>query len=206
MTFPTRPDWKEGIEELKLAPPTTTFTDKMTYRYGDLEIQLVYNGPAHTMGDAQIYLPRYKVLFAGDVAFHHVAPHFWQGHGSELLRVLDWIKDLDVKTIVPGHGPIETKKEIPEMREYVETLKREAKKRFEAGMTAVEASVDINMGRFDDWPTRRNECRQRHAFLYGVSGNAARNHRPKRDTKGARELPRTQRDCFDKLSMNGYHQ
>jgi hypothetical protein len=40
------------------------------------------------------------------------------------------------------------------------------------------------------------------------SGNAARNHRPKskRDKKGARKLPRTQRDCFDKLSMNGYHQ
>ncbi len=38
------------------------------------------------------------------------------------------------------------------MREYAETLKREAKKRFEAGMSAVEASVDIQMGRFDEWP------------------------------------------------------
>jgi len=38
------------------------------------------------------------------------------------------------------------------MREYVETLKREAKVRFDAGMSAVEASVDIQMGRFDDWP------------------------------------------------------
>jgi hypothetical protein len=38
------------------------------------------------------------------------------------------------------------------------------------------------------------------------SGNAACNHRPKRDTKGARKLPRTQRDCFDKLSMYEYHQ
>jgi len=152
LTFPVREDWQEGIEELKLAPPTTTFADKMTYRYGDLEIQLVYNGAAHTMGDAQIYLPRDKVLFAGDVAFHYVAPHFWQGHGSGLLRVLDWIRDLDVETIVPGHGPIGGKKDIAEMREYVETLKREAKKRFDAGMSAVEASVDIQMGRFDDWP------------------------------------------------------
>jgi hypothetical protein len=59
---------------------------------------------------------------------------------------------LDVETIVPGHGPIGGKKDIAEMREYVETLKREAKKRFDAGMSAVEASVDIQMGRFDDWP------------------------------------------------------
>jgi len=81
-----------------------------------------------------------------------VAPHFWQGHGSGLLRVLDWIKDLDVDTIVPGHGPIGAKKDIAEMREYVDTMKREAKKRFDAGMSAVEASVDIQMGRFDDWP------------------------------------------------------
>ncbi|MBI4523679.1 MAG: MBL fold metallo-hydrolase [Deltaproteobacteria bacterium] len=152
MPYPTRPDWQEGVEGLKLTPPTTTFTDKMTYRYGDIEVQLLYQGPAHTQGDILVYLPRYKVLFAGDVAFHYVAPHFWQGHGSGLLRVLDWIADLDVETIVPGHGPLGAKKEIAEMREYVEALRKEAKKRFDAGMNAVEASVDINMGRFDEWP------------------------------------------------------
>ena len=88
------------------------------------------------------------MLFASDVAFHYVAPHFWQ----RVLRMLGWIKDLDVETIVPGHEPLGTKKDISEMREYVETLKQEAKKRFDAGMSAVEASVDINMGRFDEWP------------------------------------------------------
>jgi len=30
LIFPAREDWKEGIEELKLAPPMTIFADKMT--------------------------------------------------------------------------------------------------------------------------------------------------------------------------------
>ena len=30
LTFPLREDWQEGIEELKLAPPPTTFADKLS--------------------------------------------------------------------------------------------------------------------------------------------------------------------------------
>ena len=64
--------WKVGMEELKLAPPTTTFDDRsrITYRYCNTELHVMYNGsPAHTWGDALIHLPQYKILWAGDIAF-----------------------------------------------------------------------------------------------------------------------------------------
>jgi hypothetical protein len=59
------------MEELKLAPPSTTFDDRshITHRYGDTELHVMYDGsPAHTWGHALIYLPQYKILWAGDVA------------------------------------------------------------------------------------------------------------------------------------------
>jgi hypothetical protein len=59
------------------------------------------------------------------------------------FAVLDWINGLDAETIVPGHGPLGTKKRISQMRECVDILKRGAKKRFDASISAIEATVDI---------------------------------------------------------------
>ena len=58
LTFPMREDWKEGIEELKLAPPTTTFADRMTYRYGDHRDSTHLQWPGtHDGGRADLFAP-----------------------------------------------------------------------------------------------------------------------------------------------------
>jgi cyclase len=58
---------------------------------------------------------------------------------------------MDVETIVPGHGPIGGKNELAEVREYFLILKREAKKRFDAGVSAGKAAAEIRLGKFDNW-------------------------------------------------------
>ena len=58
---------------------------------------------------------------------------------------------MDVETIVPGHGPIGGKKELAEMGEYARLLMREAKTRFDAGMSPGQAAAEIRLGKFDNW-------------------------------------------------------
>jgi hypothetical protein len=58
---------------------------------------------------------------------------------------------MDVTMIVPGHGPLGGKKELAEMQEYLVVLKREARKRYDAKMSAGAAAADIRMGKFDNW-------------------------------------------------------
>ena len=67
--YEDRPEWQEGMSELKLAPATKTLTSKTTYRYGDLVVELIPNAPAHTWGDVMVYLPQHRILFAGDILF-----------------------------------------------------------------------------------------------------------------------------------------
>ena len=59
--YDTRPQWQEGMSELRLAPPTTTLSGGATYRYGDIEVEVVPNYPAHTFGDLMVYLPRQRI-------------------------------------------------------------------------------------------------------------------------------------------------
>ena len=141
----------EVAEERKLVPPSVTFKDDVTYFIGGTEVQFRYAGPAHTWGDIMAYLPQYKILFAGDVAFFWVAPYANNSHISKWIDVCNTIAGWDVDVIVPGHGPIGGKKELAEMAEYFKVLGVEARKRYNAKMTPGAAAAEIRLGRFDNW-------------------------------------------------------
>ncbi len=142
------PEFAEEYPELRLVLPDTVYAGQMTLHQGDRAIELLYMGPAHTPGDTMVYLPREKVLFAGDVAFHYVVPGPFDCHVSGWIRVADRVADLDIEVIVPGHGPIGTKVELREMRDYLALVRREARKSYRGGEPATEAARRLNVGGF----------------------------------------------------------
>jgi cyclase len=149
--YDNRPEWQEGMKELKLAPPSTTFTDRLTYRYRDLLVELMYNGPAHTWGDVMVYLPQHRILFAADIAFFYVTPAGQNGHITKWMEAIDRVMKMDVDVIVPGHGPLGTKKELAETRAYFETLVPEVQKGYRLGLRPGEAAANLELGRFANW-------------------------------------------------------
>jgi len=145
------PGVAEGTEQRKLVPPSVTFKDDLTYFIGGTEVQFKFAGPAHTWGDMMAYLPQYKILFAGDVAFFWVAPYANNSYITKWIEVCDKIAGWDVDVIVPGHGPIGGKKELAEMANYFRVLGVEARKRYDAKMSPGAAAAEIRLGRFDNW-------------------------------------------------------
>ncbi|HEU4369498.1 MAG TPA: MBL fold metallo-hydrolase [Methylomirabilota bacterium] len=137
---------------LKVQLPTVTFHDRLVIHDGDREIHLWHPGrPAHTTGDATVFLPRERVLFTGDIAFHYVTPLAFQGHVGNWIQAADRVLGFDADVIVPGHGPVGTKKDVRLMRDYLALVWREAKKRFDAGMPAEAAARDIKLGVYASW-------------------------------------------------------
>ena len=57
----------------------------------------------------------------------------------------------DADVIVPGHGPVGTKKDLKHMRDYLALVRREAKQRFDAGMPPEAAAADIKLGVYASW-------------------------------------------------------
>lgn len=146
-----REGWADGTEPRKVLPPATTVDGKMTYYYGRNIVEVFPMVPAHTYGDLVVYLPQHGILFAGDIAFYYVAPFCQNAHPSNWISVCEQIDAMAVTTIVPGHGPLGGKGELAEMKEYLVVLKREARLRYDARMTAGAAAADIRMGKFDNW-------------------------------------------------------
>jgi cyclase len=137
---------------LKVELPTVTFQDRLVIHDGDREIQLWHPGhAAHTVGDATVYLPKEKILFAGDIAFHYVTPLAFQGHIGNWIKTADRVLTFDAEVVVPGHGPIGTMKDLRHMRDYLALVRREARKRFEARMPPEAAARDIKLGVYASW-------------------------------------------------------
>jgi cyclase len=176
-----REGWAEGGEPHKRLPPTTTLEGVATYYMGDMAVKVMPVN-AHTDGDLLVYLPDRKVLFAGDVAFFYIAPYAHWASLSKWIDLCDRILDMDVVTIVPGHGPLGGKREMADMREYLVLFRKEARARFDAGMSPGKAAASITtMGRFDSWRGARdrlamNTVRAFHEF----SGTLT----PEMDAKG----------------------
>jgi glyoxylase-like metal-dependent hydrolase (beta-lactamase superfamily II) len=150
-SWPKQEGLADGTEARKLAPPTVTFEDNLIYHIGGNDVEFRFVGPAHTWGDMVAYLPKQKILFAADLAFFHLVPYCHNSYVSKWMESIDKVMKMDVDVIVPGHGPVGGKKDLAEAGEYFRFLKAEAKKRYDAKMSAGAAAADIKMGKYDNW-------------------------------------------------------
>jgi len=146
------PRFAREFTGLQLTLPSVTFDERLVVHDGGREIHLWHPGtPAHTSGDATVFLPKERVVFAGDLAFHYVTPLAFQGHVGHWIAAVDRVLAFEADTIVPGHGPIGTRKELTLMRDYLALLRREAKVRFDSDMPAQAAARDIKLGAYASW-------------------------------------------------------
>ena len=124
---------------------------KLDLRVGTKDVSLLEVGPAHTRGDTLVYVPGDRVVFSGDILFIEGHPVMWAGPVGNWIRACERILELDVETIVPGHGPITDKQGVARLKGYWEYLLGEVRQRYAAGLTPLEAALDIPMDAYAGW-------------------------------------------------------
>ena len=139
------------FHDIELTLPTQTFDGELTVKVGDREVQLIEVGPAHTRGDVLVHLPDAGVVFTGDILFIGGHPIMWAGPVANWIAALDRIVDMSASVIVPGHGPVTDRDGVLELRGYFAYLRDESKKRFDAGMTPLDAARDIPLQDYAQW-------------------------------------------------------
>lgn len=140
------------LEGITATGPDRTFTGEESVDVGGREVRLIQVGPAHTPGDALVYVPDARLLYAGDILFVGGTPIAWAGPIERWVAALDLILDMDVTAVVPGHGPVSGKAEVAAMREYLVFVETEARKRYEDGLGVDDAITTIDLGKFADLP------------------------------------------------------
>ncbi len=139
------------FDDIEPVAPTDTFSGSTTMTVGGSTIILEEVGPAHTLGDVIAWLPDSRVVFTGDILFHGSTPIMWAGPIGNWIAACRRIRELEPSAVVPGHGPLADAAGVLKLERYLEWLDREATARHEAGMSALDAAWDIELGEYAGW-------------------------------------------------------
>ncbi|MFC9242447.1 MBL fold metallo-hydrolase [Streptomyces decoyicus] len=137
-------DWGE----VTLALPDQTFTERLTLRAGELRVELLHVGPAHTADDVVVWVPERKVLFTGDVVWSQVTPYVLMGSLTGSLRALERLRALGPETVVCGHGPVAGPEVLDATEDYLRWVGRLAEDGLRAGRSPLETARSTDLGRF----------------------------------------------------------
>jgi glyoxylase-like metal-dependent hydrolase (beta-lactamase superfamily II) len=143
--------------------PTLTFADRLTIDLGgdrgDLVLQ--YHGRGHTEGDITAWLPRQRILFAGDLVEAEAALYTGDAfHRDWAGGTLDRIAALGAESLVGGrgavtHGRAAVDAAIAQTRGFLQVMLREVGAVQERGGTLKEAFEATHAALVDDyghWP------------------------------------------------------
>ena len=98
-----------------------------------------------------MHVPADRTVYTGDILFIEGHPILWEGPVGNWIAACDKIMAMDVETVVPGHGPITDKRGVQAVRDYFVYIRDEARKRYDAGLTPLEAARDIPLEAYGTW-------------------------------------------------------
>jgi len=153
-----------SFEDVPLALPTRTFEGQLDLQIDGRNVSLLQVGPAHTDGDAIVWLADERIVFTGDILFNGGHPIVWSGPVANWIAACDRVLALHPTVVVPGHGPLATPAALVDLKGYFELLTRESRPRFVAGMTALEAARDIDLGPYAGWTEAERVVANVHAL------------------------------------------
>lgn len=143
--------------------PTLTFSDQLTIdlggERGDLVLQ--YCGRGHTEGDIVAWLPRQKILFAGDLVEAEAALYTGDAfHRDWSTSTLDTVRAFGAESLVGGRGAVTrgtaaVNAAIEQTRHFLDVMIREVGAVQERGGTlreAFEATHSALVDRYGQWP------------------------------------------------------
>ena len=155
-------DAMRGFEFADTPDRPVTGTD--TLRLGGRTIVVSHPGAGHSPGDLIVWLPKERVLFAGDVLVEDGVSMVVDGNSDELLRVLDTVSALSARAVVPGHGAIPARAGdlIARTRAYLEGLQSQMRAAIEKGVPMRRAMASLPPAD-ETRPVSLNSRRRRNA-------------------------------------------
>lgn len=84
--------------------PNVVFEKSLTLFLGKREVQILQLGRGHTKGDTVVWLPKEKVLFAGDLVEFGATPYTGDAYLRDWPQTLDRLRALGAEKLVPGRG------------------------------------------------------------------------------------------------------
>ncbi len=93
-------------DETRLVRPDRVIAVDENFSFGGLDFAIHLHGAAHSDGDLSLLVKDDAVLISGDIIFEGRVPFTGGSDTAHWLKVLKNLDTIDLKALVPGHGPV----------------------------------------------------------------------------------------------------
>jgi phosphoglycerate dehydrogenase-like enzyme/glyoxylase-like metal-dependent hydrolase (beta-lactamase superfamily II) len=145
------PTGRKDIAASALKVPNVVFDDKLVLDDGKQRVEFLFLGHAHTSGDAFAYLPKQKLLCTGDACVNGAFNYLGDSDTASWIRVLERAQQLDVKMILPGHGPPAGKELLQTQKRYFVELRRQVAEGIQADKSLEDILKSIDLPWYKEW-------------------------------------------------------
>ncbi len=158
---------RDKFDGTKLTSVDKTFKETMSFDLGEKIVETKYFGYAHEHSDIAIWLPKEKILFAGDLAFNNrLLPIFEITETDKWLEAWEKVEELGANIVIPGHGDVTNMATVRKYtKDYLVYLRTEIEKILDEDGDLTEA-YEINMDKYKHLDTYKELGRQNIARTF----------------------------------------
>src|SRR3954470_6121214 len=155
--------------ETSLVVPDVTFDSQMTIRLGGREAVLMYFGPGQQAGDTFVLFPHARTLFTPGAFAKHSMPNMnFTPSVENWIALLKKVAAMDVDRILPAHGDVASRADIPELAAMLADQYATVKAAIDQGIGVDEAVKTLTLDQYKDWrnyPRREQEIRALYELI-----------------------------------------
>lgn len=140
-------------EDRPTAVPDITFGDRMTIELGGQTVELIYPGRSHSDNLIVMRFPEQRAVFTVDFISVKRLPYqdLADSYFPDWIEAIKQVEAMDFDILVPGHGPLGTKADATDHREYLQDLHDAVLEAARAGQSLEQMKANITLDKYRDW-------------------------------------------------------
>ncbi|MBI4461543.1 MAG: MBL fold metallo-hydrolase [Acidobacteria bacterium] len=159
----------EELRQIQITLPTVTFERSLVLHQDARDIHVLFFRKGHTRGDVVVWLPKDRVLVAGDLLTSQL-PFPRDSYPSEWVETLEGMAKLEYDQIIPGHGPVQQGKDhLKLVTRVIGSIVEQVRAAVSRGLSLEDTKKAVNVEAFRQAVTGGEE-RFNAAFDQRVSG------------------------------------
>ena len=136
------------------AQPYVEVEEAINLELGAESVHIFHPGRGHTDGDLAAYLPRRKLLIAGDLWNNGFEPEADPRYGGD-IRALGYAYDRlllhPFEVVLPGHGGSGTRAELQKTRDYLKAMEDGVVAAVAQGMSEEQTVASVTLAQWPDY-------------------------------------------------------
>ena len=140
-------------EQRPTAVPDIIFSEEMTIELGGNSVELIYPGRSHSDNLIVMHFPEERAAFTVDFISVKRLPYqdLADSYFPDWIEAIKQVEQMDFDILVPGHGPVGTKADATDHRQYLEDLYDAVLEAARAGQSLEEMKANITLDKYQDW-------------------------------------------------------